>query len=60
MELVEGEDLSALIARGAIPLAEVLTIARPRPSRGTPLVRAVLRWLRVAPDATAGLRFRSV
>jgi eukaryotic-like serine/threonine-protein kinase len=29
MELVEGEDLSAHIARGAIPLAESLPIARP-------------------------------
>ncbi len=28
MELVEGEDLSAIIARGAIPLADVLPIAR--------------------------------
>jgi serine/threonine protein kinase len=28
MELVEGEDLSALIARGALPLAEALPIAR--------------------------------
>ena len=28
MELVEGEDLSAHIARGAIPIAEVLPIAR--------------------------------
>ena len=28
MELVEGEDLSALIARGPIPLAEALPIAR--------------------------------
>ncbi len=28
MELVEGEDLSAVIARGAIPLAEALPIAR--------------------------------
>jgi hypothetical protein len=28
MELVEGEDLSAIIARGPVPLAEVLPIAR--------------------------------
>jgi predicted Ser/Thr protein kinase len=28
MELVEGEDLSAIIARGALPLADALTIAR--------------------------------
>src|SRR5262245_47195930 len=28
MELVEGEDLSAVIARGAMPLAEALPIAR--------------------------------
>src|SRR6187200_2378694 len=28
MELVEGEDLAAIIARGALPIAESLTIAR--------------------------------
>ena len=28
MELVEGDDLSALIARGPLPLAEALPIAR--------------------------------
>ena len=28
MELVEGDDLSALIARGALPLADILPIAR--------------------------------
>ena len=28
MELVEGEDLSAHIARGAVPLAETLPVAR--------------------------------
>ena len=38
MELVEGEDLSQRIARGAIPLDEALPIARQIANRGRPLV----------------------
>ena len=36
MELVEGDDLSQRIARGAIPVDEALPIAKPRPMTTEP------------------------